>query len=241
MSNPWLKQEWQPSTSSRTAVIFVHGAIVRGWEMVVLRQRLRQLGYRVRQFHYSSMLRGLDDNARRLSRFVRETEGDVVHVVGHSMGGVLIRHAFEQDPDPRPGRLVAIGSPLTDCWVGRRFLRVHPHLGRLMIGRTVLDHISRPCDPVWRGARDFGVVAGTYPVGIGAVFSSLPKPSDGVVLLGETRLEGIRDHVTFRLNHFGLLFSKRCCAQVACFLATGAFDPESSGHRTKDQSVCLRI
>ena len=68
-----------------------------------------------------------------------------------------------------------------------------------------------------------GVLAGTYRFGIGAIFSSLPRPSDGVVLLDETRLQGVRDHVTFRLNHFGMLFSKRCCAQVARFLATGTF------------------
>jgi len=208
MSKPWLDPAWGPPASARVTVVFVHGAIVRGWEMALLRRRLRQLGYRVRQFRYRSMMKGLDDNARRLSEFLRETEGDVLHVVGHSMGGVLIRQVFEQYPDPRPGRLIAIGSPLLDCWVGRRFYRMHRRIGRLLIGRTVTDHISRLNDPVWRGARDFGV---------------LPRPSDGVVLLNETRLQGIRGHTTIRLNHFGMLFSKRCCAQIARFLATGAF------------------
>jgi pimeloyl-ACP methyl ester carboxylesterase len=176
------------------------------------------------------MMKGLDDNARRLGEFLQETEGDVLHVIGHSMGGVLIRRLFEQKPDPRPGRLIAIGSPLLDCWVGRRISRLHRRIGRVLIGRTVADHISRPSDPVWHGARDFGVLAGTYRFGIGAIFKSLPRPSDGVVLLGETRLEGIRDHTTIRLNHFGMLFSRRCCAQMACFLATGAF-----AHATANQ------
>lgn len=223
MSAPWLDPAWSPPTSTRVTVVFVHGAIVRGWEMALLRRRLRQLGYRVRQFRYRSMMKGLDDNARRLSDFLRQTEGDVLHVIGHSMGGVLIRQVFEQYPDPRPGRLIAIGSPLLDCWVGRRFYRMHRRIGRWMIGRTVADHISRLSDPVWHGARDFGVLAGTYRFGIGAIFHSLPRPSDGVVLLNETRLQGVRDHSTIRLNHFGMLFSKRCCAQIARFLATGEF------------------
>src|SRR5476649_2019246 len=177
MSAPWLDPAWSPPASSRATVVFVHGAIVRGWEMALLRRRLRKLGYRVRQFRYRSMMKGLDENARRLRKFLGETEGDVVHVVGHSMGGVLIRQVFEQDPDPRPGRLIAIGSPLLDCWVARRFLRMHPRIGRLLIGQSVHDHITHPPDPVWRGARDFGVIAGTYPFGIGAIFSSLPTPS----------------------------------------------------------------
>ena len=70
---------------------------------------------------------------------------------------------------------------------------------------------------------DFGVLAGTYRFGIGAIFKSLPRPSDGVVLLNETQLQGLSDHTTIRLNHFGMLFSKRCTAQIACFLATGSF------------------
>ena len=221
MSAPWLDPAWSPSPGA--TVVFVHGAIVRGWEMALLRHRLRQLGYRVRQFRYRSMMKGLDENARRLKQFLSETEGDTLHVLGHSMGGVLIRQVFEQNPDPRPGRLIAIGSPLLDCWVGRRFYQMHPHLGRLMIGQTVADHISRPGDPVWRGRRDFGVLAGTYRFGIGAIFRTLPQPSDGVVLLDETRLEGLRDHMTFRLNHFGMLFSRRCTVQIARFLATGEF------------------
>jgi len=229
MPAPWLDPAWSPPASTRATVVFVHGAVVRGWEMALLRRRLRRLGYRVRQFRYRSMMKGLDDNALRLGEFLRETEGDVLHVIGHSMGGVLVRQVFEQNPDPRPGRLIAIGSPLLDCWVGRRISRMHPRIGRRLVGRTVADHISRPSDPVWRGARDFGVLAGTYRFGIGAIFRTHPRPSDGVVLLNETRLQGVRDHTTIRLNHFGMLFSTRCCARIARFLATGTFGLATAG------------
>ena len=222
MAKPWLNPAWRPPASSRATVVLIHGAIVRGWEMALLAYRLRQAGYNVRQFRYRSMMKGIDENARRLRAFLAETEGDTLHVVGHSMGGVLVRQVFEQDPDPRPGRLIAVGSPLAGCWVGSRFNRIRL-IGHLLIGRTVYDCITRQVDPVWHGARDFGVIAGTYRFGIGAIFRSLPQPSDGVILLHETRLEGLRDHVTFRLNHFGMLFSRRCTTEIARFLATGAF------------------
>jgi pimeloyl-ACP methyl ester carboxylesterase len=228
MTAPWLDPAWTPPASGCATVVCVHGAIVRGWEMNLLRRRLRAIGYQVRQFRYRSMMKGLDENARRLRVFLGETEGDTLHVIGHSMGGVLIRQVFEQDPDPRPGRLIAIGSPLAGCWVGQRFNRVHPWLGRHLIGRTVADCIARAGDPVWHGARDFGVIAGTYPFGVGAIFQSHPRPSDGVILLKETRLQGLRDHLKIRLNHFGMLFSRRCAGHIAQFLATGSF-----GHPTR--------
>jgi pimeloyl-ACP methyl ester carboxylesterase len=233
MMEPWQNPAWKPSESTRATVVFVHGAFVRGWEMAPLRHRIAQLGYQERQFRYRSMMRGLDHNLQQLKAFLNETEGDVLHVVGHSMGGVLTRQLFEQQPDPRPGRLIAIGSPLVGCWVGRRVERMHPRLGPWMVGRTVFDYISREQEPVWRGTREFGVIAGSYPFGVGAVFQAHPRPSDGTILLAETKLQGIQDHVTFRLNHFGMLFSKRCTAQVACFLATGEFAPAT----TSDQEL----
>ncbi len=204
----------------RTSVVLVHGAIVSGWEMGLLARRLRRAGHLVRIFPYRSMRHGLEENVERLRAFVAATPGETVHLVGHSMGGVLVRHLFERDPDPRPGRLVALGSPFLDCWVGRRAGGLHDAL----IGRTVRDHLDGPRDPAWRGARPFGVVAGTYPLGVGVLLSGLPRPSDGVVLLEETRLGGIADHLTFRLAHFGLLASRRCAAQVAHFLEKGSFD-----------------
>jgi hypothetical protein len=93
------------------------------------------------------------------------------------------------------------------------------------MGRTVHDHITRERSPAWNGTREFGVLAGTYPFGIGGLFRDLPAPSDGVVLWHETRLEGLHGHITYRLNHFGMLLSRRCCMQVARFLATGTFAP----------------
>jgi pimeloyl-ACP methyl ester carboxylesterase len=219
-----LDPAWKVPPSQRTAIVLVHGAVVNGWEMALLRRRLRRLGARVHQFQYRSMRIGLKENVQLLRRFIHATEGDVVHVVGHSMGGVLLRNAFEEHPDPRPGRLIAVGSPLLDCWVGHRVKALHGR-AHFLVGKTVHDHIRQKPDPVWRGARDFGVVAGTYPFGIGRLFPGLPQPSDGVVLLEETRLRGIAGHVTYRINHFGLIASRRCFAQIAQFLATGAFAP----------------
>ena len=225
MSPTWLNPAWKPA-SNRETVVLIHGALVDGWEMLLLRWRLKQLGYRTAQFRYRSMTRGIDENAALLSEFIRQTEGDTLHVIGHSMGGVLVRQVFEQTPDPRPGRLIAIGSPLLDVWIGHRISAMHS-LGYHLIGKTVFDHIHRQNSPVWQGTRDFGVIAGTYPMGIGRIFADLPPGSDGTILWDETRLQGLRDHVTINLNHFSMLFSRRCAAFITRFLATGQFTEEA--------------
>lgn len=207
-------------------VLLVHGAVVNGWEMALLRHRLRRLGYQVRQFHYHSMLRGLTENVRRLRAFIQSTPGETLHAIGHSMGGILLRHAFEKDPDPRPGRLIALGSPFLDCWVARRIAGFHKH-SHLLHGKTVRDHLNGPRDPTWRGARQLGVIAGTYPIGLGRFFPDFPRPNDGIIRLEETQLGAIADHVSYNLNHFSLLASRRCAAQMHRFLQHGSFDHTS--------------
>ena len=54
---------WAPSAGSRATIVFVHGAIVRGWEMRLFRRRMKRLGYNVRQFRYRSMMLGLDETS----------------------------------------------------------------------------------------------------------------------------------------------------------------------------------
>lgn len=211
-----------PLSHGQTSVVLVHGALVNGGEMGLLRRRLRRQGYAVHQFYYHSRMTGFEENMGRLRRFLEETPGEILHVVGHSMGGVLIRHLFERNPDPRPGRLVAVGSPFLDSRVGRR-VDGWGFIGRYLVGKTVHDYLALPREPVWHGARELGVLAGTFPLGVGSLLPGLPGPHDGVVRWEETRLAGIADHATCGLNHLGMLFSRRCTAQIVRFLEQGSF------------------
>ena len=222
--------------SAGTVIVFVHGAIVNGHEMFLLRRRMKRLGFGTRQFYWNSITGSLEANLERFARFVAATEANTLHVVGHSMGGVLARLLFERNPDPRPGRIVAMGSPLTDCWTGRKFGALLPQLP-WPAGRAVRDYLAKEISPVWRGSRDFGVLAGTYPFGIGAVFPSLPTPSDGVVLLDETKLQGLAGHLTLHLNHFGLLFSRRCAIATARFLESGSFPKPATSHPAEESQL----
>ena len=92
-----------------------------------------------------------------------------------------------------------------------------------LTGRTARDHILEPRDPRWRGSRELGVLAGTFPLGVGSLIMGLPQPHDGVIRLEETRLEGMTDHLTCGLNHFGMLLSRKCAKQMVTFWNMGGF------------------
>jgi hypothetical protein len=74
----------------------------------------------------------------------------------------------------------------------------------------------------WHLKRDMGVIAGTYPMGAGKMVG-MRGVCDGTVLLEETRLPGVTDHIELPASHFGLLVSRMTHAQVEHFLQQGRF------------------
>ncbi len=204
-------------------VVLIHGAIVspiRGFEMTLLALRLRGLGYKVKTFCYPSIVGRMTRNSDEFSRYLNRLKADQVHIVAHSMGGVITKAAIEGGAEFAPGRIVALGSPFVDCWIGRR---AKDFFGRWAIGETVHEYIGRDEERIWNGPREMGVVAGTYSFGIGNWFSTMPTPHDGVIAWEETRLKGIQDHFTLHINHLGLLLSEKSFFQIAHFLKNGRF------------------
>ena len=86
-------------------VVLVHGLWMNGLEMRILRRRLQARGYRVYQFNYRTVGRDLQKNAERLNNYLRKyVEGEMVHLVAHSLGGLVVRCLLHDFPEQRPGR-----------------------------------------------------------------------------------------------------------------------------------------
>jgi hypothetical protein len=70
-----------------------------------------------------------------------------------------------------------------------------------------------------------GVVAGTRVFGLAALLAGrLPGPSDGAVMVAETRVPGAADHLTLPVSHSGMLLSAAVARQTVAFLERGCFD-----------------
>jgi len=71
---------------------------------------------------------------------------------------------------------------------------------------------------------DIGVIAGDGGFGMGRVIApDLPKPHDGVIVVEETRVPGMRDHVTLAVSHPAMLVSREVVQQVCAYLSRGRF------------------
>jgi hypothetical protein len=60
-------------------------------------------------------------------------------------------------------------------------------------------------------------------MGGGRLFARLPKPNDGSVVVEETQLDGMTDHIVLPVSHSGLLFSANAALQAIHFLRHGRF------------------
>ena len=201
-------------------VILVHGLWMRGLVMLPHQYWLRAEGFAARRFSYPSWRNGLADNVRLLSRTVKETPGAVVHLVAHSLGGLVTLKMLSQEPDARIGRIVLMGTPYAACHCGFT-LAANPVLPGL-VGRTFEDWFRQP-RPDLPPATDIGIIAGTRRISFGRLIPGLARPNDGLIAVDETCLVTARDSIALNVSHSGMLISRTCAGQIASFLRTGKF------------------
>lgn len=208
-------------------VILLHGLYMTGSELVVLRNRLRHVhGFRTRVFKYRSVGAGLAENAERLHRFVEDSDGPQVHLLGHSLGGVVMLQMMKASPLSRPGRLICLGSPLRGSSLASHFLRAP--MGVHLVGKSLQELALAPRLGAWPGDRDLGIIAGSLNLGLGAWLGAVTGPSDGTVSVEETRLPGAADHLVLPVCHISMLFSPRVADQAANFLRHGSFERDTT-------------
>ncbi len=204
----------------------LHGVWSHGTALLLLRRHLQnEYGFDVRIFNYRSLQRTLDENADALAEFINDHDLGDSHLVGHSLGGVILLRMLANDSAVIDGRVVCLGSPLR----GSRPADVLDSLdwGDVLLGRSVASGVLRNTASEWADGvcerYDVGVIAGDAPYGVGQFFANFDGPNDGTVAVAETHLEGQKDHIVLPTSHKGLVFTRAPADQVAAFLKRGQF------------------
>lgn len=205
---------------AKETVVFVHGIYQTGLELSLLRLRVAQAGFETHQFHYHTVLEPVRVNAQRLADYITDLKTKTVHLVGHSLGGLVILRMLESGAEIPPGRVVLLGSPVKGSRTAREL--VAKHLGWIL-GQSGPDGLVEEYDPKWNGERELGVIAGTGGFGLNPLRPDLPEPHDGLVSVEETRLAGATNYAEIKTTHTGLLFNPEVAEQAIMFLQNRKF------------------
>ncbi len=199
-------------------VILLHGVGRTRASMLIMAGRFRKAGYSVANFPYNQIRNSLDAITKQFIEFIacRANAGQY-HLVGHSLGSVIIRNAFRFGYPPGIGRIVMLAPPNRPV---RSAIRLKNNLlYKLVLGdsgqRLAQEDFYRrlPVPPV-----AFGVIAGDKSRGF--LFDS---PNDGIVTVSETKLAGMADFTVVHHSHTFIMNAEDTFHHCLTFLRSGSF------------------
>lgn len=210
---------------AQAAVVLLHGMARSSRSMLPLAADLRRDDYAVSNLDYPTRPHDVAGLVRRYvaPAIARCPETAPIHVVTHSLGGILIRAYLQDHRLPANSRLVMLAPPnqgsevadhvrswrLYRSWMGR----VGQQLG------TGSDAIARQLQRV---DEEIGIIAASRS--LQPWFSRLlPGDDDGAVSVASTRLPEMRDFIVVDTSHSLIMFNPHVRSQVRYFLAHGHF------------------
>ena len=192
-------------------VSLVHGFFANPMMMTVLGHRLDSHGYLAKPWGYWNMRRSILEHAEAFSRELARLDADravgTIHLVTHSMGGIIARAALDRFRPRKLGRFVMLAPPNRGSFVATATAGVLGGLFKPVAELTtapdsLVNSLGMPSDI------DVGVIAASR---------------DALVSPESTRPDVPHDHVTIPCLHSSLLFRRDAADLVAAFLATGSF------------------
>jgi pimeloyl-ACP methyl ester carboxylesterase len=194
-----------------------------------LEHALRADGYEVLNLHYASQTHDIATLARTTLAPVLGPDAPHarVHVVTHSLGGILVRQYLHDHGVPsRLGRIVMLAPPNQGSEVVDR-LRTWPAYrwfngpAGLQLG-TDAQSVPNRLGPIPAGV-EVGVIAGDFswnPL----LSSALSGPNDGKVSVARSHVTGEQDHIVVRSSHTWLMWRRMTMLHVRTFLREGRFE-----------------
>jgi len=223
--------------AEKETVVLLHGLGLGGWAMARLGHALTRDGYHVVNLTYPSRHVPLETLARDwLPAQLRAHHTEIaprLHVVTHSMGGILVRTWLDEQRragtafPANLGRSVMIAPPNAGSAIAEKLKNFPPFRWftgvngqRLGTSPTSLPNTLGPWPDT---AGPLGIIAGDRS--LNPLFSAwLTGPDDGKVSVASTHLTGQTAHRVLPHSHTWLQWRADTARTVSTFLHTGRFE-----------------
>lgn len=191
-----------------------------------IRKALTRAGYPTTNQGYPSTrhdISRLTDHfvAPAVERCLRQ-KASKIHLVSHSMGGLLIRQYLQSHTLPTGSRIVMLSPPNQGSEVAE-FLKNYS-IYRWILGPAALQlgTTDRPYDKSSSIPYEIGIITGN--ISSDPWFAKLiPGANDGKVSVERAKLPGMKDFLVIKAGHTRIMRSKLATQQILYFLRFGRF------------------
>jgi len=211
--------ELELEASPPDVVVLLHGLGRNRNSLSKLGDRLELAGHRAIRLDYPSTQRSLDAHVEQILQVLEHLEGARrVSFVTHSLGGIVARGVLASPYWPEriaTGRVVMVAPPNQGASLARMFRNAMPRLFQATTGPAglaIADGVpyAEPSVPVM-------VIAGRPRNGAG-LNPLLNGEDDGVVLVEETKLSSMTEHLTVNEIHTTIMNHPQAEAAALRFL-----------------------
>ncbi len=199
---------------NKDTVVLVHGLGGSRLDMWPISRRLKRAGFHVNNWGYWSVGNRIETHADRLAQQLlsidRQLNEAKLHLVTHSMGGIIARTVFENFRFKHLGRVVMLAPPNQGSHAARK---LNPWIGWLTPSLNQLSddpksYVNSLSNSLKLNNIEFGIVE---------------AKKDRVIKPGGVFLDGHRDFSTVDGQHGVLTWYAHTIELVEKFLMTGSF------------------
>lgn len=207
-------------------IILVHGLGRTAKSMDSLKVRLEKVGYRVIAESYPSTKKSIQEHAEWLQAIIDKASLDhpgQIHIVTHSLGGIITRYLFSTSKPKSLGRVVMLsppnsGSEIVDFFEDSKLFQHFTGPSGKVLG-TDDQSIPNSLGPV-----DFEVGIITGDATLNPLYSLLiPGEDDGKVSVERAKVQGMRDFLVVHKSHTFIMDSPEIAEQIIHFIEYGEF------------------
>lgn len=215
------------TNTAKSCVVLVHGLWRSGFAMRSIESDLEDAGYETVSISYPSMDYDIPSLAQNwLTEGVNtceERNAQHIHMVSHSMGGILIRQYLQTNQLPTGSKVVMLSPPNQGSELSQRFGKTWWY--QLIVGPAgssltkendgIIEQLKPVSEPV-------GIIAAHRQWSLWPE-SWLPKPNDGTVSVESMKLDEMDDFLLIENGHAMMRYDNEIQAQIRHFLETGKF------------------
>ena len=199
------------TAKSSDALMLIHGLGAHWLIMIPLARRLQRHFGRVINWGYSSLWSRMELHGQRMAEQLRQLDDDPaierIHLVTHSMGGIVARLALTEGIPRKMGRMVMVAPPNTGSHAARL---ISPVFGRI-------------CPPLVQLSDRMESFVANLPPPPKLEIGIIAARHDFLVFEPRTHLPTEQEHIILPGMHSSVVWRRETAEQTAAFLTSGKF------------------